>query len=713
MILLARNNEGYRNLMALCSEAAVSGFYYKPQVDRELLERYASGLCATSACSRGIISSSLESGDFGQARRWAEYYTKTFDPGCFYLEIQDHGITYRSGVSQHQLGTAIADLANEMGLPLVVTNDIYFVEPEDVLARDLLFCIGTNTRLDDLDRKWKSNPELYCKSPEEMAALYPEYPEAAKNTLEVAKKCNVNIELGKIILPGCDLPEEETESSYLRKLCLEGLKRRFGLAPDAPDDALPEEALIRLNYELTAIEERGVCAYFLFVADLVVWVRSRGIAMRPGRGSAPGSLVDYALRITEPDPLEYGLIFERFFSSTGAGLPDIDIDFDDLRRGEVIDYVRDKYGDDRVAQVTTFFKSRGGGAVRDVGRVMDYPFEVPDRISKMIPPSLWGTLDGALSQSGDLKEDYETDDDTRRIIDGARVIEDIARGAGIHACSIAVGRDALSSYVPVRYDARSRAVVTQYDSVTLDEIGLLKMDFLGLRCLGVIQDAIAAIKTNHNIEVRLDEIPFDDPETFAMLQRGETAGVFQMGSEGIQALLKRLKPSKFSEVYALNALNRPGPLGSGVTDDFIERKNSLKPIIYFDERLKPIMEETYGLVIYQEQIMMIARKMCGFSWVAADRLRKAMGKSKVYELPRMQEKWVSGAVEHGYDPALALQLWNDILPCAPYAFNKSHAVAYSFIVMQSAWLKAHYPEEFADAVAHRDRVVGCLSDKED
>ncbi|MCL2332304.1 MAG: DNA polymerase III subunit alpha [Actinomycetia bacterium] len=691
LILHARNNEGYRNLMALCSEAAVGGFYYRPRVDRELLERYASGLTATSACSLGIVSRSFENGDPAEARKWAEYYAKTFDPGCFYLEIQDHDITFEgSGVNQHQLGTAIAGLAGEMGLPLVVTNDIHFVEKEDTGVQDLLICIGTNSML-DAEGRMKSHPAMYCKSPEEMAALYPEYPEAVKNTLDLAKKCNVNIELDKIILPVFEVPQGRTEASYLRELCQKGLKDRYG-------DPVPPEVQERLDYELGVIEEKGFPAYFLIVADFTQWAKDQGIGVGPGRGSAAGSLVAYATGITEVDPIKYDLLFERFLNPERTEMPDIDMDFDDVRRGEVIDYVRNKYGEDRVTQTITFNKLLARGAVRDVGRVMGYPYSVPDKISKEIPPDIGITIDKALKQSSDLRKDYETSDDTRRIIDAAHALEGISRGEGVHACAVVICRDTLSNYVPVKYDTKGGAVITQYDGVTVAEMGLLKMDFLGLRNLSVIQEAIDAVRHNYGVEIKRDEIPFDDPATFELFQRGATTGIFQLESAGARSLLKRLKPTQFSDIIATNALNRPGPLGSGMTDDYVERKNGRKKVSYFDDRLKPILEETYGTFVYQEQVMRVAMLMSGFSAAEADKLRKAMGKKKLSELEKHEEHWKEGAVANGFDPKLAEQLWEIILPFAEYAFNKSHAAAYSFISMQTAWLKAHYPAETMAAV---------------
>ncbi|MCL2324095.1 MAG: DNA polymerase III subunit alpha [Actinomycetia bacterium] len=691
LILHARNNEGYRNLMALCSEAAVNGFYYRPRVDRELLERYAGGLCATSACSLGIVSRSFEEGDPAAARAWAEYFARTFDPGCFYLEAQDHGITFeKSGVSQHQLGTAIAGLAREMGLPLVVTNDIHFVEPEDTRVQDLLLCIGTNSML-DADDRMKSHPAMYCKSPEEMGALYPEYPEAVSNTLEVAGKCNVNIELGRIILPAFEVPEEKTESQYLRERCLEGLKTRY-------PDPVPPEVRDRLNYELEIIDGKGIAAYFLIVADFTQWAKDQGIGVGPGRGSAAGSIVSYVMGITEVDPIAYGLLFERFLNPERTEMPDIDMDFDDVRRSEVIDYVRQKYGDDRVTQVITFNKLQARGAVRDVGRVMGYPYSVPDKISKEIPPEIGITIDDALKQSSDLRSDYETNNDTRRIIDSARALEGLSRGEGVHAAAVVICRDTLSNYVPVKYDTKGGAVITQYDGVTVAEMGLLKMDFLGLRNLSVIQETIEAVRRNYGVEIKRDEIPFDDPATFELFQRGATTGIFQLEEPGARALLKRLKPTQFSDIIATNALNRPGPLGSGMTDDYVERKNGRRKVSYFDDRLKPILEETYGTFVYQEQVMRVAMLMSGFSAAEADKLRKAMGKKKLSELEKHEEHWKEGALANGFSVQVAERLWEIILPFAEYAFNKSHAAAYSFISMQTAWLKAHYPAETMAAV---------------
>lgn len=691
LLLLAKNDEGFRNMKALVSAAAVEGFYYKPQVDIELLRKHAAGLIGTSACMSGIVSKSLELGMAETAREWAIKYAEVFGDGDFYLEIQDHGITADNGVTQENLCAGIAGLGRELGIPLVATNDVHYLSREDATTQDMLLCIGTGTTLDDTNRMKFSNDEFYMKSAAEMSQLMSAYPEAVTNTLEIAKKCSVNLEFDKVRLPVFPVPARLTQDEHLRNECIRGLENRYG-------SPVPEAAMARLDMELGVIRESGFAPYFLVVADFVRWAKEKGIGVGPGRGSAAGSIIAWSLGITSLDPIENGLLFERFLNPERLEMPDIDIDFDDERRGEVIDYVKQRYGEDKVAQIITFGTMKARAAVRDAGRVLGYPYGVPDRVSKMIVDDLKATIELSLLQNPELKEDYASNIDTKRILDAARALEGKVRGEGVHAAGVVICPDPVSEHVPVKYDTKGGAVITQWDGPTVARLGLLKMDFLGLRTLTVIAGAVNNIKANHGVSIQIDDIPLDDKATFELLRRGDTMGVFQVESAGMRQLLKKMKPETFGDVVAILALYRPGPLGSGMVDDFVERKHGRRQITYYDDRLKPVLEETYGTVVYQEQVMRISMEMCGFSAAKADKLRKVMGKKQPEVLAPLKSDWVEGAAANGYDPALAERMWNDIEPFAEYAFNKSHSAAYGLITLQTAYLKAHYPAEYMAAV---------------
>ncbi len=692
LLLLAKTTEGYRNLMALVSDAAVDGFYYKPQVDMELLERYSEGLIGTSACMSGILSKSIERGQPEEARVWAERYSNLFAPGDFYVELQEQGIVANNGVSQTQINRELATIAGDLGLPTVATNDIHYLTREDAKTQDLLLCIGTGSTIDQVGRMKFSCDEFYMKSAEEMAeSIGRDYPEAIANTLAIAEKCNVEIETDRIILPVFEVPEVHTTESYLRERCIEGLKVRYG-------DPVPEEAMARLDTELAVVGPKGIAAYFLIVEDFTRWAKAQGIGVGPGRGSAAGSIIAYSLGITALDPISNGLLFERFLNPERTEMPDIDMDFDDERRLEVIEYVREKYGADKVAQIITFNKMKARAAVRDAGRVMGYPYGVPDKISKMIGAELDATIASSLKASTEFTAEYGSNPDTKRIVDAASAIEGMTRGEGVHAAGVVICRDPLHFHVPVKYDTKGGAVITQYDGPTVALMGLLKMDFLGLRTLTVIAKAVENVERLHGIHLVPDDFPLDDPDTFALLQRADTVGVFQVESAGMRQLLKRMKPETFGDIVAILALYRPGPLKSGMVDDFVDRKRGNKAVTYYDDRLKPILEETYGAIVYQEQVMRISMEMSGFSAAKADKLRKAMGKKKLKDLEPLKAAWVEGAIERGYDPKLPDRMWTDIEKFAEYAFNKSHSAAYGVITMQTAYLKAHYPIEYMAAV---------------
>ncbi len=697
LLLLAKNEIGYRNLMAIVSEASTHGFYYKPRVDLELLEQYHEGLVCTSACMSGIVSKSIEQGDLAAAHRWAETYERIFGED-FYLEIQEQGIVADNGVTQRQLSAEIARMGTEMGIGLVGTNDIHYVMAEDAKAQDLLLCVGTGSTIDDLSRMRFSSDQFYLKSADEMASALGEYPEALANTAAIAEDCEIELEFDRIILPKFEPADGSSEPDFLRAECMRGLERRYG----AP---IPPGALERLETELEVITGKGLSAYFLIVADFVKWAKDNGIGVGPGRGSAAGSIISYALGITNLDPLEHGLLFERFLNPERTEMPDIDIDFDDERRLDVIDYVRHKYGEDRVAQVVTYSTMKSRAAIRDAGRVLGYPYSIPDKVAKLVPERIDRKHDDgkdisdltiALRDNAELRDAYQGDADTKRIIDAALSLENVVRGEGIHAAAVVICRDPLHYYTPVKLDTKGGSVITQYEGSVIADLGLLKMDFLGLRTLTVLAKAVRAIEDHHGVAIDLDAIPMDDKKTWALLQRADSDGVFQVESAGMKRVLRDLKPTCFADLVAVVALFRPGPMDS--IPDFIARKHGKTRIAYYDDRIKHILEETYGLIVYQEQAMRIAMEMGGFTAAKADKLRKGMGKKKMEIVDALEPEFMAGASERSYDLKVAERVWSDMRKFGEYAFNKSHAAAYGLVSYQTAYLKAHYPLEYMAAV---------------
>jgi DNA polymerase-3 subunit alpha len=696
LLLLAKDLEGYQNLMAIVSDAWVTGYYYRPQVDEELLTHYSRGLIGTSACMSGIVSRSIEHGEIDEARRWAQKYSSIFGEGDFYIELQQQGISADNGMTQLELNRGLASLAREVGLPLIGTNDIHYVRAEDARTQDMLLCIATGKVLDDTQRMRFSCDRFFMRSPDEMAQALAEYPEALASTLEIAERCNVELEFGKLKLPVFDVPERlagmdpsQALDTFLEERCRAGLAGRYG-------DPVPDAALERLRYELSVLKEKGYAGYFLVVEDFVQWAKSKGIGVGPGRGSAAGSIVSYLLGITNLDPLEYGLLFERFLNTERTEMPDIDIDFDDERRGEVIEYVRDKYGADKVAQIITFQTMKARAAVRDAGRILGYPFGVPDRVAKMIQEGPDATIADSLRTNPDLKAAYASDADTTRIIDAASSLEGFIRGEGVHAAGVVICGDPLHLHMPIKRDTKGEAIVSQYEGPIVAALGLLKMDFLGLRTLTVISKALEGIRVNHGVEIDIDRIPTDDPETFALYQRGDVDGVFQVESGGMRGVLKTLKPTLLADIVAVVALYRPGPMDS--IPDFVARKHGRIPVTYYDDRLRPILQETYGAIVYQEQVMLIAMEMSGFSAAKADKLRKAMGKKSADVMGGLKQEFMDGAAANGFEAKTVKRLWDEIEKFARYAFNKSHAAGYALISYQTAYLKAHYPREFMAAV---------------
>ena len=706
MILLAKDNRGYRNLMRIVSDAATDGFYYKPRVTLEALRQYHDGILATSACIAGVIPKSIDRGEYEIAKEWAQTFIDIFGADDFYIELQNQGpeIVTDNGISQPRLNDALCKLATEMGLKVVGTNDLHYLRQEDAYTQDLMLCIGMGKFVSDTNRMKFSNDQFYLKSPEEMAEALKEHPECLATTLEIADKCNVTLEFGNIILPRYPfLKEGETNESLLRDMSMEGLKRRYG-------DPLPQEVIERFEHEYEIICSKGFAAYFLIVQEFARWAKSEGIGVGPGRGSAAGSIISYALDITTFDPLANDLIFERFLSPERTEMPDIDMDFDDERRLDVIQHCRDIYGPERIAHVITYGKMKAKQAVNDAARVLEYPVYVSAGISKMIPNDPKMTLERALAENPDLRKQYESDPDTAKIIDAAKRLEGITRGEGVHASAVIICRDPVYDYVPTKLDTKGGMIITQYDGVMTANMGLLKMDFLGLRTLTVISKALANIEANHGQRIDLDAIDMKDPAMYELFARGGTAGVFQVESPGMRALLKKMHPDSYDDIVAVIALYRPGPLGAGMVDDFVDRKLGRKPIAYYDERLKPVLESTYGTMVYQEQVMRISVVMSGFTTGESDKVRKAVAKKKIALMREveqdwadgthetMEDHWLNGAERNGYSRKIAQTIWDDVLKFAEYAFNKSHSAAYGILTMQTAWLKAHYPNEYMAAV---------------
>lgn len=719
LILLAKNNEGYINLMQLVSEAAVSGFYYKPRVTLDNLRRHAKGVICTSACLAGIIPKHIDRGDLPGAVRWAETLRDVFEPGDFYIEIQEHGITTDGGLTDEQLSHQLIDIARQVGVKVVATNDFHYLTRDAAPIQDIMMCIGMNSKVDDPSRMRMQGSEFYMKSEEEMRELFPYAPEACDNTVEIADKCSVDLDWDSIILPRYPLLDPgETHESQFRRECEKGLAKYYG---DDWEHAVVNGQSVkeRFEYEYKIICDKGFAAYFLIVAEYVRWAKENGIGVGPGRGSAAGAIVAYAMNITTFDPLENGLMFERFLSPQRSEMPDIDMDFDDERRLEVVEHVRQLYGPEKVTHVITYSTIKAKQAINDAARVLDYPVYVAQRLSKMISSDPSVKLRQVLERTEkkeelynpDFAEAYQKDDDARRIIDSALAIEGLTRGEGVHACAVLICRDPVNEHVPTKLDTKGGVEITQYEGHTVADMGLLKMDFLGLRTLTVISKAKANILANHGIDIDVDAIPFDDPEIFKLMGSGHTAGVFQVESAGMTATIKNMKPTEYKHVVALIALYRPGPLGAGMVSDYIDRMNGKKDVVFYDDRLSEILGETYGTIVYQEQVMQISVRMSGFSAGESDsRIRKPVAKKKIKLLTSTvfhwddgsdettYDHWMNGAERNGYDRKVAQRIWDDVLEFASYAFNKSHSAGYAILVMQTAWLKAHYPNEYMAAV---------------
>ena len=691
LILLAKNQQGYKNLVKLVSVAHLEGYYYKPRIDDEVLEKYAEGLIGLSACIQGKIPKLLLANKIDEAEALTKKYESIFGKGNFYLELQHHA----NIPEQEKANKKLIELSKKTGVPLVCTNDIHYLRKDDAEAQDILMLINTGADINDPERLSMTQDDFSMKNPEQMTEEFKDFPEALENTQKIADACNVEIELGKTKLPVFPLPEGKTAEQFLEELCQQGLKSRYGENPNV-------KVTERLKYELSIIEKTGFAGYFLIVQDFVNWAKQNRIIVGPGRGSAGGSIVAYLTNITNVDPLKHNLLFERFLNPERISMPDIDLDFADRRRDEVIKYVAEKYGADHVAQIITFGTMASRAVVRDVGRALQYTYSYCDQLAKMIPMGM--DLAEVLEKVDVFKEKYETDEQAKKLIDLAKKLEGVARHASTHACGVVISADPLTESVPLQRSTQSEeGIITQYEMHSIEDLGLLKMDFLGLKNLTIIEDTLARIYVLHNqLKIDLDNIPYDDQKTYKLLQDALTTSVFQLESDGMKRYLKELYPTTFEDITAMVALYRPGPMQ--FIPDYIERKHGKQKIEYLHPKLEPILKETQGICIYQEQLMKIAQEICGFTLGEADVLRKAVGK-KIKELLDAQEtKFINGAIKNGVSKKIAAELWQWILPFAAYGFNKSHSAAYATIAYQTAYLKSHYPVEFMASVLTSERA---------
>ncbi len=690
LVLLAKNRKGYENLVKLVTKAHLEGFYYKPRIDDELLKKHTEGLICLSACVQGEIPRLIISNRFREAEKKALKYQKMFGPGNFYLELQRHP----NIKEQEKANQGLLKISRKHDIPVVATNDSHYLRPEDAEAQDILMLINTNADKNDPERLTMVADDFSIRPPEQMSEDFEETPEAIRNTEKIKKMCNFEFDLGKTILPHFEPPEDVSNEEYLEKLCQAGIEKRYGQEP-------PQELEARLRKEISVIKSMGFVDYFLIVQDFTRWAKEQGIAVGPGRGSAGGCLVSYLLGITDVDPLKYGLIFERFLNKGRVSMPDIDLDFTDTRRDEVIEYVRDKYGRDKVAQIITFGTMAARGVIRDVGRALGYSYNYCDKVAKMIPFGL--SLEEALEKVSEFKRFYRSDEKAKKLIDFGKKLEGVARHASTHACAVVISRDPLDKLVPLQHPSQDdKTIVTQYEMHSSEDIGLLKMDFLGLKNLTIIEKTIDLVEKIHGEKIEFESLPLDDKKTYKLIKEGNTSCVFQLESSGMKRYLKLLKPSEFSDITAMVALYRPGPME--LIPKYIHRKHGEEEVEYLHPDLEPILKETYGIMVYQEQLIQMAQKIAGFSLSEADILRKAVGKKISSLLKKQEKKFIEGALENGVEKKVAERLWELILPFARYGFNKAHATAYATIAYRTAYLKAHYPVEFMAAVFASERA---------
>ncbi|HSF30043.1 MAG TPA: DNA polymerase III subunit alpha [Candidatus Tectomicrobia bacterium] len=715
LTVIAKNYAGYRNLIKLVTAGYLEGFYYRPRVDKELLAKHAEGLIILSGCLSGEVLNALANGQEERAREAARWYQEHFGAGHYFLEVQRHDLDGEGAFNE-----ALMRLSRDLHIPLVATNDCHYLQAADAEAHEVLLCIQTGKSLSDPKRFAFSTPDFYFKSAPEMATRFHDIPGAVEQTLAIAESCNLEIPLGETHLPRYQVPSGYTLDSYLEATVFERLQQRLNLA-ERRGRRLPPELSGRYEqraaHELHVIQQMGYSGYFLIVWDFIDYAKRQGIPVGPGRGSAAGSLVAYALGITELDPLQYNLLFERFLNPERVTLPDIDIDFCQERRDEVIEYVTQKYGKENVAQIITFGTMMAKAVLRDVGRTLDIPYGEVDRIAKLVPNRLNITLADALKEEPKLREIDQQGGQMTRLISTAQALEGLVRHASTHAAGVVIAPEPLTEYLPL-YKGNKGEVVTQYAMEDIEQLGLLKMDFLGLRTLTVLHNTLRFIQDSRRTEITLGEIPLDDARTYQLLSEARTFGVFQLESQGLRDILRKLKPSVFEDVIALVALYRPGPLGSGMIDDFIQRKHGKAEVEYLLPELEPILKETYGIIVYQEQVMQIASAIAGFSLGTADILRRAMGKKKPEVMAEQREVFLKGALEHGFDQKKAEELFELMAYFAGYGFNKSHSAAYALIAYWTAYLKAHHPREYMAAlltseVQNTDKVIRYINESRD
>lgn len=688
LILLAENNEGFKNIMKIVSVGFVDGYYYKPRVDKDVLRKYSEGIIATSACLGGEVQRKISNRNLEEAKQAALEYRDIFGENNFFLELQDHGIPEQARVNRE-----LSKLSDELNIPLIATNDVHYLNKDDAKSHDVLLCIQTGKTLNDDNRMKFPSDEFYLKSPDEMAALFPEHPEALENTVKIAERCNVEIKFHDLHLPEFTVPDGYTHEEYLKKLALEGMNSRY--------ENVTDEIKERFEFEFNTIKNMGYVDYFLIVWDFIRYAKKHQIEVGPGRGSAAGSMISFCLGITDVDPLKFDLLFERFLNPERVSMPDIDIDFCYERREEVIDYVNRKYGESHVAQIATFGTMAARNAIRDVGRAMDMSYAKVDYIAKQVPHALNMTLDKALEISESFRKIYDEEDDSRELIDMALKLEGLPRHTSTHAAGVVISKDELTEYVPLTRN--DKIIATQFNMIELEELGLLKMDFLGLRTLTVIRDALNLIEKNYGKRISFENFDYNDEKVLDMFARANTLGVFQFESSGMRAFLKELKPDEFSDLVAANALFRPGPMKQ--IPKFVASKHDKSKISYLHPLLEPILRSTYGCIVYQEQVMQIVQQIGGYSLGRADIVRRAISKKKMKVMEEERQNFiygnsaegVCGAIANGVDEKTANEIYDLIIDFADYAFNKSHSVAYSVVAYRTAWLKYYYPKEFMAA----------------
>ena len=714
LIVLAMNEAGYHNLMKLSTIANLSGYYYFPRIDHDLLEKYNEGLIVLSSCMGGEIGDAMKQDQYDRAKQIAMWYKGVFGDR-YYLEIQDHGHPENPLYNevQHEVNERVLKLGKELGIPVVLTCDAHYLKHEDQDAHEILLCVGTGSYLSDEKRMSLKNYPLHVEDPNEIIGRWgKDHPEVIRNTKAVADRCNLDIELGRILIPKFPVPEGETEKSILHTWVFRGLAWRYGgkteeeaskLTIQEARKIIPKEALDRVDYEISVVDQMGFNGYFLIVADFINWGKDRGIIFGPGRGSAAGSIMAYALKITDLDPLKYDLLFERFLNPDRISMPDVDVDIQDTRRDEVVQYCADKYGHERVANIVTFGRMFARNAVRDVARVLQVPYAEADRLAKMLPQPVQGRhvpLARALKEDLELKREYETNEVSKRVIDEAMILEGTVRSHGVHACGVVIAPDDLVNFLPLEM-AQKGVIMTQFPMGQVEELGLLKMDFLGLSNLTTINNCLRIIRKVYKDDIDLSSLPLDDKKAYELLGSGDSTGVFQLESAGMKRYLKELKPTAFEDIIAMVALYRPGPMQ--FIDSFISRKHGREPITYLHPSMEPALGNTYGILVYQEQFMQISKDVCGFTGGQADTLRKAIGKKKIELMQKMKPEFVEGGVKHsGVAPEVMEKFWDQLEEFANYCFNKSHAACYALIAYWTAYLKAHYPAAFMAALMTSD-----------